>query len=286
MSPHEIPQDQALDLFLAMVAGNEPRTSFFEIRAKPGWTQDFIPLRERDRAARSVTNRGKLGDTYVGVAPRASREGTLAAVERVWAVHADCDGRESLERLAKFHPLASMVIRSGTTDHVHAYWPLSAAVPTEWAKRGNRRLALALGADRNATDAARIMRPPGTYNYKHDPRRPVVATRAELDVFTLGQVIGHLPDDPNYVRRPRPQPTSSRPPDVFAVLEGLARTVREAAVGNRNSVLHWAGCRLAERDLDSDDARDLLREAALTAGLPEHEIDRTVASALDTRVAA
>jgi hypothetical protein len=45
--------------------------------------QDFIPVREIDRAARSILNRPQLGDLYVGVAPRAERSGKADAVPRV-----------------------------------------------------------------------------------------------------------------------------------------------------------------------------------------------------------
>jgi len=201
MNRPEIPQADALRLYLSMIAGNEPPGSYFEIRAKraTGWSQDWIPLREIDRAATSLVNRGLMGDTYLGAAPRTQHGGGLAAVERVWCIWGDCDTPESLARLASFRPLPSVVIRSGTEGHAHAYWPLRSAVPPAWAKRANRRLALKLGADRNATDAARILRPPLTLNHKHSPSRPVRCTRLELGAFTLAQVVGGLPDDAVYL---------------------------------------------------------------------------------------
>jgi len=66
-------------------------------------------------------------------------------------------------------------------------------------------------------------------------------------------------------------------------LGGLVRTVNDATVGQRNAVLFWAGCRLAEREAGAADAaggRELLREAALAAGLGEAEVERTLDSAL------
>jgi len=284
-----VDQAAALRLQLAAIGGAEPATSFFEIRARragrAGMTQDFIPVRDLDRAARSIANRGQLADTYVGAAPRVERKGGIAAIERSWLLWADCDGPESLYRLASFRPLPSLAVRTGSEGHAHAYWPLRSPVPPAWAKRGNLRLALRLGADRNATDAARILRPPRTFNFKHSPPRPVQCTRLELGTFDIGEVVGDLRDDPCYVRSPRRAP-AARTARPDSVLEGLARTVRAAPIGNRNASLYWSACRIAESDLDLDPARGVLRDAALAAGLSEQETDRTLASALETRAAA
>lgn len=278
----EIPQDRALGLYLAMVAGDSPRTSYLEIRWKladrAGMGQEFVPLFDLDRAARMIVNRAQATDTYVGAAPRTERKGGLDAIERVHCLWIDCDGRESIERVARFRPLPSIVIRSGSDGHAHAYWPLSTAVPPSCAKRANQRLALALNADRAATDAARIMRPPLTWNHKHEPSRAVKCTRLELDTFTLAEVIGPLPDHPD----DRPRDRAPREPaltDGPHSADGLVRTVRDAAIGNRNAALHWAACRAAEHALD-DTAVEAIRDAAIVNGLPEHEVDRTITSAL------
>jgi hypothetical protein len=293
MSRESIPQDAALRLQLAVIAGNEPATSCLEIRSKrargPGMQQDFIPVRELDRAARCAINRGQMTDTYVGVAPRTQRKGSADAIERVWCLWADCDGPAALDRLRAFRPMPSIVIRTGSEKHVHAYWPLRGPTPPDWAQRANRRLALALGADEKATDPARILRASGTLSHKYAPPRPVVCTRLELDAFTLDQVVGRLPDDPRYLTPSRwvREPIAS---DPSSVVDGLARTVREARVGNRNAALFWAACRIREcaehGELDGDQAREALRDAALAAGLGEQETDRTLDSALDMRAAA
>lgn len=283
----EIPPRDALRLQLAAIAGNEPTSSYIEIRAKRcsgGMGQDWIPVSELDRAQRSVTNRGRMNDCYIGVTPRTVRKGTADAIERVWCLWADCDGLDALQRLSACRPLPSIVIRSGSKNSAHAYWPLSHHVEPAYAQRGNRRLALALGADRNATDPARILRPAGTLNFKHGDPRPVICTRLEVDVFTFSQVVGHLADDRAYIQTPRSM--NERPSgDLPRVLDGLARTVTEATVGNRNAAVFWAACRLRER-LDAGElhpeARDVLRQAALDAGLSETEVERTLDSALNT----
>lgn len=289
MAADAIPQAEALRLYLAMIAGREPSTSCVEIRAKRatgGMSQTFVSVRELDRATRVIANRGKLNDTYVGVAPRTTRAGGLEAIEHVWALWVDCDSAESVRQLAAFRPLPSVVIRSGTAGHAHAYWPLREPIPPKSAKRANLRLALQLGADRNACDGARIMRPPGTLNFKADEPRPVVCTRLELGVFDLAGVVGALPDDRAYLPSPRLRDANTAPASSSRIVDGLVRTVREATPGNRNASTYWAACRLLEHQLDTAEAREALRDAAIAAGLPEDEVDRTIASALDRRTAA
>jgi hypothetical protein len=287
------PQDVALRLQLAAFAGNAT-DGYFEIRSKrlagrPGMEQEFVSVHEPDRAGRCALNRGQMTDTYIGAAIRTRRAGGLDAIESLGVLWADCDTREAVKRLKAFRPLPAIVIRSGSDDSVHAYWPLQEPVAPAYAKRANRRLALALGADRNATDAARVLRVPGSLNFKHDPPRPVLCTRLELQVFKLGEVVGHLQDDRDYTRPPRPA-RATAPSEMSKALDALARTVHEAAVGNRNATLYWSGCRVREHaeagQLNAVEARQVLREAALAAGLAEQEIERTLDSALENAAAA
>ena len=70
-----------------------------------------------------------------------------------------------------------------------------------------------------------------------------------------------------------------------AWLRGLVRTVAGAAVGQRNAILFWAACRGAEavRAGKADEAFvvDVLIEAAMHAGLPEREAQRTIQSGMN-----
>lgn len=282
MSASEIPQHWALKLQLAAIAGNEPASSFLEVRpfdrtmepARRSWA----PVGELDRAVADVALLAGDLNVFVGVAPRTRQEGTAGAVERVWVLWADLDGPSALELLRDFRPLPSIVIRTGSQDHAHAYWPLRQPISGTWAQRANRRLALALGGDLNATDAARVLRPAGTLNHKHDPPGVVCCTRLELDVFSLDQVVGALPDDRSYVPTPRPPREFARG-SAPGRLEALERKVRDAHEGTRNSVLFWAACCLSE-DGELEDGWNALRTAGLDVGLSEVETDRTLNSAL------
>ncbi|MDX6436770.1 MAG: hypothetical protein QOK34_1604 [Gaiellaceae bacterium] len=279
----EIPQRDAQRLQLALIAGGEPASSFFEIRYRlfaGGMRQQFFPIRDIGGVMAAIDRLAGTTDVYLACAPRVRKDGTASAIERVWCLWADCDGAEALDRLKTFSPLPNLVVRSGSDDSAHAYWQVDKPLSPAWERRANLRLALAIGADRAATDAARILRPAGTLNHKHDPPRPVVCTRLELDVHTFDQVVGGLPGDPAYA--PKPLPRSCRPTNPSRTLEGLVRTVQEAHQGNRNRALFWASARVAEHDLDLAEASDALREAALTRGLAEFEVQRTIQSGLET----
>jgi Bifunctional DNA primase/polymerase, N-terminal len=75
---------------------------------------------------------------------------------------------------------------------------------------------------------------------------------------------------------PQRKPQAARPPS-HADAARLAAWVARLPEGNRNAGLFWAACRTAETG--HPEALDALAEAAQTAGLPEQEIQRTIASA-------
>jgi hypothetical protein len=289
-----IPQRDALRLQLATIAGNEPASSFFEIRpltieGRPSpRDRAFVPVRDFEAAGDRIRSLAPRLNVFVGAAPRTREEGTADAVGRVWCLWADLDGRSALERLRDFRPLPSIVIRSGSPDCAHAWWPLRSPVTPQGAQRANRRLALALEADRATCDAARILRPAGSLNHKSTPPKEVTCTRCETDVFALADVVGLLADDVRYIRAPAPVGHGIQG-DPHTVLAGLVRVVRDAPEGNRNRALFWSACRVAERsdagDLHEDQALEEIRRAGLDIGLPEHEIDATIRSALARRPA-
>jgi Bifunctional DNA primase/polymerase, N-terminal len=75
---------------------------------------------------------------------------------------------------------------------------------------------------------------------------------------------------------PQRKPHTMRPPG-HANAARLAAWVAQLPEGNRNAGLFWAACRAAETG--HPEALDALAGAAESAGLPEDEIRRTIASA-------
>lgn len=201
-----IPQAVALDFQLAMVAGVE-REGYFEVRAIGAHPiQRFVPLEDRAGAAEEILELDQRANTYVAAAPRRRRSGGADAVERGYALWADLDGPEALERLAAFSPRPTLVLASGSPGCAHAWWQITATplAPRE-LERANRRLAHALGGDMRATDAARILRPCGTRNHKHSPPTPVQVVELEPErSYRAEEIVGDLGDPPEPERAPRP----------------------------------------------------------------------------------
>lgn len=217
--------------YVSMLFGAEPIGAFAETRKRlrdGGMGQDFYAVDDLSRLARLIEALGRDTDLYVGVAPRARQEGRRDAVKRVHAVWADCDEPQAIAALEDFEPAPSMVVNSGRGRHV--YWSLFPPVGPGEAERANRQLAAALGADKRATDAARILRPPGTFNWKSGEPVPVTVESTNVEVYAVKEVVGAQPDpvSTSAARAPRlaPQrtddPLERIPPGVyFEALTGL-----------------------------------------------------------------
>ncbi len=212
--------------WLDMAFAAEPAGAFIEVRwrlpDRPGMGQLWQPVERREAAIDSIRSIGAKTDCYVGVAPRAWREGGRDAVLRIHVFWADADSAEAIKALERFDPPPNMVICSGSGRH--AYWALWPPLEPAWAEKGNRRLAHALGADPRAVDAARILRPPGTFNHKTGEPRPVELERMTGEVYEARAIVEGLPDPPAPRRRERPpaarpssdDPLLAIPPPVWA----------------------------------------------------------------------
>lgn len=203
LSDQPISQREALRILLDLIGG--PAGRFVELRAKRprGMKSTFAPTGDRaaiEQLARCIMALGSKRDVYVGVAPRDRQEGTAAAVTCSHALWADGDTPAAVAAIRAFSPLPAILIESGSvtdsTANLHAYWPLCEPLSAAQAVRANRRLAYALGADAASTDAARILRPPATLNFKTTPPRPVRCTRMEIVAYTAKEIVGNLADPP------------------------------------------------------------------------------------------
>lgn len=87
-----------------------------------------------------------------------------------------------------------------------------------------------------------------------------------------GRVLDH--ERLRAILAPRPtQAALARP--TTGTVGGLAQWLREVQEGGRNAALFWAACRAIEGGFDPRD----LTDAALSTGLSQFEVDRTIASA-------
>jgi hypothetical protein len=205
-----------LDRCLQILAGTNPVGRLIEIRsltADGGMRQTFTPATRTDVAARTITRLATRTDVYVGVLLRRRRAGGRDACERSHLAFIEIDRPDGLQRLEQYRCPPSMVIASGSPGHVHAYFQLREAADLDELEQANRRLAVQIGGDLAATDAARVLRPPTSKNHKHTP-----ATRVELLLLQPARRY-QLADLTAGLRDPSPSPRSSSHPIRAATSE-------------------------------------------------------------------
>jgi hypothetical protein len=129
------------------------------------------------------------------------------------------------------------MVNSG--NGVHVYWPLTQPVSlAEWFPHAQRLKNLCkekgFDADKNVTaDAARILRVPGTHNYKRGERKPVALLGTLSDPVDFDAFTTLLGSDPAPLFRPNTGPVERN-------------AVMDALIGNRESVFKKIVIKTAE----------------------------------------
>lgn len=207
--------DDPLLAYLRMLAGPGDPTRFLDFRwRRPGGVmrRRFICTERLQDAVRLVGALAARNDVYVGVAPRdGNSHGGLGAIGSCHLAFVDSDRASTVRALSVFLPAPSMVIASGTPGHHQIYWQLQRPCAPGELQSANRRLALALHGDPACADAARILRPPQTFNHKHSPPTPVtLLALAGEERCSLSELIAGLPPDPAPQRDARASPAPRR----------------------------------------------------------------------------
>lgn len=225
----------AAELYLRTLTAYAPPHALLDIRYRTRrhtLGQLFIDT-DAQTAARTIIRISRWSDVYVGVAPRVRRRGTRQDIASTPLLWADCDTPMALAALHAFQPAPTMIITSGTPQHAHAYWALTRSLDAEELEDANCRLAAALGADPKCIDAARILRPCGSLNHKHQPPHPVELHHYTTKRYRPVEILTALPPTPrpraletNPARRP-PRPCGHGdplltipPPEYVRVLTG------------------------------------------------------------------
>ena len=183
-------------LYLRTLARHAPVHGLLDVRYRVRGGQLarlFLGIHTAHHASRLLLQIGEGTDLYVGCSPRLRRRGTRADLAPAALLWADCDHPASLAALRRFPLEPSMVVASGGTDNVHAYWALTRPLVLAELERGNLGLAAALGADTRCADASRILRLPGTRNFKHDPSQPVRLLHWTRRCHPPPDILGVLP---------------------------------------------------------------------------------------------
>jgi len=148
-----------------------------EVRCLPNRKQEFFPHERKERLLEFVSQ-NLTQNVFFGVSTR-NGGGKKEHIVNIPACWTDLDFKDTtqgaIEGKLKAFPLKpTSIVNSGGGYHI--YWKFKEAHTLEDVDKIetlNHQLAQYWGGDHNACDASRILRVPGTFNYKYDPKREV-----------------------------------------------------------------------------------------------------------------
>ena len=191
-----------------------------------GARQEFFdsPL---DAAKSALELSGQGVDAYVGVNLRIGSAGKKENVQYVDALHCEVDYgiighkrenvyqsyQEALEAINSFRIKPNIVIHSG--GGFHLYWildkPLSVADVTAEVIEGTiKNISIAIGGDPGTQDISRILRIPGTSNWKTGKPRPVTVVDYHDSFFLWVDFQEFFPSSTNQLNAEEERPRSIR----------------------------------------------------------------------------
>src|SRR4051794_24985860 len=186
----------------------------------PRWLQALLAHAERIVAGTYATARPgeRPGEeVFVGVGGRQRPSGSRAAVTAtrwLWVDVARPDRLGALWAWRAERP-CHLLIASGGSGGVHAYWKLAEPLPARWVRpdgvgsepieRAHGRVIRALGvdetggpevADPRCAERSRVMRLAGTINFKSGAWARILEADLALEPYGIDELVGDLPDLP------------------------------------------------------------------------------------------
>jgi hypothetical protein len=179
MQKNQNDEHSSIDFLKALYQYCKPDT-FINLRFLPSAENRFVPLVKMNTIP-FIINSHRNQNCYFGVATRVEGDGSKEGISEIPSLWCDIDvikGSPSYDQFVQTYkdfPLKpSIFVESGGGDHL--YWLLKEPATKEDIPRVEgllKRIAIHLGGDKVAAEAARILRVPGTYNLKYTPKRRV-----------------------------------------------------------------------------------------------------------------
>jgi hypothetical protein len=154
-----------------------------------------------DEVAATIPELHRLNEQGAGIFTTVNRcigQRSNDNVTNIRSVHADVDTATDQQRKVLTESLPpSIIVTSSEPTKLHLYWLLNEAAAKENEAVGqlNRILARDYGADKAATDIARILRAPGFKHmkYRHLDQTPIVTASYNNHVYSLAEVQAAFP---------------------------------------------------------------------------------------------
>lgn len=246
-------------------------------------TREWISLRDRFDASRFPLELDKLeSDVFFGACPRKGRFGTKEGVKTVTTLWSDVDAKDfggdktkALSMLTGCPLPPSLIVDSG--NGYHGYWLLhepediADVEKREYLESLLRRLAGVVGGDSSVAEVARILRLPGSYNWKN-PEQPVPVNLVKFEPDRRYSLI-------DFESLPTQEVLPSR--TVRNGLGWISKTLNHMQEGNRNVSFAKIAGRLRRDGWEAGDILVLLLPKARECGFPESELTDLVTGLVD-----
>lgn len=182
---------------------------------------------------------------YYGVFTRRDKYGTAEYCNKTAAIWADYDNAQLAdvkERISNAGiPQASIYINSG--HGIHAYWLLEQPATVKQALPIVKGIVKRTGADTRATDAARVMRLPGTINHNRSKPVPCHIVEHNTIKYTIDQLAAFKADYKPSIEKPGqiPELDNSSRPCIKNLAKGVPAGKRNFAQGRLIKYLQQQG---------------------------------------------
>jgi P4 family phage/plasmid primase-like protien len=163
----------------------------------------------------------------------------------------------------------SVIVDSG--GGYHCYWLLpepfifAGQFDRERARAAQSAWVAHAGGDKSSKDLARVLRLPGTMNYKYSPPAPVAVVRADYgmvyDLAGLEEACKPAKSLPIIGRNWQPS-SNGQAPNGDAGDFWLDRALNQARIGTRNATGFWLACQLRDAGLSQTEAETIMESYA------------------------
>lgn len=251
-------------------------------RFLPSAKNYFIPLTEIDTTPSLLTTHQDQ-DAYFGVATRKDSDGTKKGIFQIPALWIDYDLDLSTEAHGEkelysifFNFLLEPTFIILTGGGFHAYWRFKEPVDHKDTPKVEgllKRLASYLAGDTAATDASRVLRIPGTFNYKYDPEREVSLWNITENEYN--------PSDFDFLSEVQTKTQSERP----ILTKGWEKELLEGVPkGERNTAIAHLTGRYLSKGLSKEEILPILFDvnSRNKPPLDQREVEGTLDSVIKT----
>ncbi|MGV8057790.1 MAG: AAA family ATPase [Smithellaceae bacterium] len=161
----------------------------------------------------------------------------------------DDDEAKAQQKIDKFSLKPSIIVNSGKGYHL--YWILQTPAKQDDIQKIeeiNRKLVFHFDGDKASTEAARILRLPGTYNIKYNP--PILATTEQINQNTVYNL-----SDFDFLPLP---PSSPQPAAMVNPTSQFTKLLDGVFEGSRHTTLVSLASHYREKRLPEDETQCLL----------------------------